>query len=143
MAHHTAAGDSVEGKRILLAGRMIVPSGGPSKDPITGRIRFGVQVKRLGAAKIMVAFDPAVPRLLASSFTAKGSVLKGNQIFGSSYTPYNVGQRKKGGAGRTHRHSGQNWTMDGDCFAQIEIDWLRTSGLLAEKPAVGETRAIA
>ena len=45
-------GDSIEGEKILAYGRKIIPSGLPTRDVSTGKLRFKIQIKIVGGARI-------------------------------------------------------------------------------------------
>ena len=129
----TCAGDSIEGKKVLITGRKIMPSGRPVKDRLSGAFRHEVSVKINGAGEVKKPFEPPVPVYSTASATALGARISGENLWGYSCQPVRRDDFSVGGAGRTHTHSGQAWMMERFCYLEVVRDFLKRTAVRAHE----------
>ena len=129
------SGDSLEGKRILAHGRKIVSGGLPTRHKVTKKIRFPIDIKLGGGARIDKPYDPPpdkpngppVAVFSPHSHLQLNDELIGNMLEGASEKHFRPDDCHVGGS-RSGTHPGQSWTMEGDCFIRIVTNWLKQLG---------------
>src|SRR5687768_15231347 len=124
MSKITTPGESIEGEKVLAYGRKIVSGGLPSRDKISGKLRFPIDIKRLGGASIEKCLNPKVAVFFPRSHLDVGDNLWGDMLEASSEKKFKADDILVGGA-RTSSHSGQSWLMNGSCWARIVKSWLK------------------
>ena len=118
-------GDSIEGEKIEVSGRKIMPVGRPSME--AGKMFFGIEVRKGGRGEVIKAFreKDAKPVVNRNSAITKGAMIAGDHLAGRSCKPFRKDSQNIGGAGRTHTHSGQNWMMEKCCFLEVVRNFLK------------------
>jgi hypothetical protein len=116
-----APGDLIEGEKILAFGRKIVPSGLPIRDSITRKLRYKIQIRKSGGARIEKPYTPPIAIFNAVSHLNLDDELWGNQLDGSSLKRFVPDDKNVGGC-RTSRHPGQSWMMEEACIVCIVKD---------------------
>ena len=114
---------SIEGEQILLVGLKIVPAGPPVFTEQSKQLVFPIQVERTAKATITEEYPDKQAKIDESSKTSLGSMLTGRIIWGFCATPLRPSDVRKGGSGRSGRHSGQEATMKKNCFAELIHGW--------------------
>lgn len=134
MAEFVNPGDSIEGQRILVAGKKIISAGPPIRDQVTKALRWGIAIKQGGRAKIDRAFNPPAARINANSHLNKGDILIGESLEGSSLSNFSPDDLIVGKGARSHRHNNQMWMMKGECYVQISRDIKKQAAPLLALP---------
>ena len=134
MALFANPGDSIEARKILAFGRKIVQCGPPRRDANTRRLRYNIEVKLGGGARILQAYAPPVARIYPRSHLDVGDELNGDLLEGSCVKKFDRDDILVGGY--SGAHSGQRWPMDGDCAVRIVKNWLKTSQIASSTATV-------
>ncbi|MDO8540051.1 MAG: hypothetical protein Q7S40_06370 [Opitutaceae bacterium] len=137
MATGVPTSQSIEGERVYAFGRKILPDGLPKIDGKTRKIRFCISIRKGGGGRIEKAFDPKVAHFWSNSKVDVGDEIRGFMLEGSSHKKFGKGDEQVGGA-RTHTHSGQSWTMEGECALRVVLTFLKQP-LTAPTPQLAPT----
>lgn len=117
MARAVSICSSVEGEKLDLKTRQFHASP-PTKDPGTGKIRYGFRLGVRSSVVVTEAYaEPKASKAVDTSMTAIGDEILGTSIDGWSKKPLGKPNVSRGSAS----HSASFISIRGGCYAHIEI----------------------
>ena len=118
---------AIEGLQLLITGLKIVVIPGLPRPVKTldgeTMLVFPLQVKRRGEGKIIEERTPRRRRFRNYSMLELDSSISGQSLWGFSVKPLSANAVKKGGKGRSGRHSGQELIIKDEGFLEIINGW--------------------
>ena len=115
---------AVEGKKLLLCGRKIVPKGRPIPVPNSTDIVYPIDMDIQGTASILEEKDPPkTSQFKDHSLLDEGDEISGRQLWGFSSNPIPSGSLNVGGRARTGTHQNQELEIQGICFMELIVGW--------------------
>lgn len=114
---------AVEGSKITIAGKNIIPVGSPKKLPDTNEVIY--QLKADGGAESTIEVEnlPKISRIFKYSLLSVGDKISGKHMWGFSSDPIGSGDLTIGGRGRSVLHTGQELTIFGTCCMVLIEGW--------------------
>jgi hypothetical protein len=128
MVRRSEVPGAIEGKKILVCGRKIVPKGRPISIPNSDELAYPVDVEMQGTASILEEKYPPKTSLFKDySLLDMNDEISGTNLWGFSSDPIVGRNFKVGGRARTSTHPNQELELNGICFMELIMGWRGTA----------------